>query len=336
MPKKAIEFVESAESRAALEALAHNKMEDPRVVERARILLACLEKVPLEQISAEFQVSRSMIFRWRSRFLKEGVSGLWDRPRTGKPPRYDEEFEKQVLDALTLPPPEGMPRWDGQSLARHLGASDDAVWRVLRKHGISLTRQRVWSVKARMHLSGGHAEKVVGLYIAPPVWIMAQRSPNLPVREARVITRNRTVGNALLRALGKFGELQLNQALELAASTPCKALTSSKKKEEIINFFNEMVEQTLPHQQLKFLVLGNVSTMEISGWMAAHQNVAFRFYESLESARLILTRYYESLDEGYSALVRQMMEYPQDAPPFTWKALCPAQDGEKGADASPA
>ena len=321
MPKKLMDLSGSLSKRKQLEEVANNKMEDPRVIERARILIACLDKQPLEKIAADFQVSRSMIFRWRSRFLKEGITGLLDRPRTGKPPRYDEEFEKQVLDALTLPPPQGMSHWDGQSLARALGASDDAVWRVLRRHGISLARQRIWSVKTRMHLSGGHARKVVGIYIAPPVWIMAQRTPYHPAQEAQVVSRNRTVGNALLRAAGKWGELALNQALQVAIDTPAKAIASSKKKEEIINFFNEMVENTLPHQQLSFLVLGKVTDLEISGWMAAHSQVKFSFFESLESAREILTRYYDSIGEEYSSLVRQMMDYPPSAPPFIWKTV---------------
>lgn len=324
MPKKMLELALSPTARMELEELAQNKMEDPRVVERAKILLACLDKQPLEDICAQFQVSRSMVFRWRSRFLKEGIAGLWDRPRTGKPPRYDEQFEKLVLDTLALTPPSGLPRWDGVSLAQYLGASDDAVWRVLRRHGISLARQRVWSVKTRMHLSG-HADKVVGIYIAPPVWIMAQRTPFQSPQEARVITRNRMIGNALLQAAGTDGELNLNQALDVAIRTPLKPITASKKKEEIINFLNDMVEHTLPNQQLTFLLLGKVSELEISGWMAAHHEVSFKFYESMDSARTMLAQYYESIGEGYGTLVQQMMAYPQDAPPFTWKTYSQAQ-----------
>jgi hypothetical protein len=51
-----------------------------------------------------------------------------------------------VLAALEQKPPSGQAVWDGPALARHLGTSDDAVWRILRKEGICLSRQRSWCV----------------------------------------------------------------------------------------------------------------------------------------------------------------------------------------------
>ena len=318
MPKKA-EIIPSQTELHALQQLAHNPLEDHRVVERAQIVMACLNRQSLDEISAQFQVSRSMIFRWRARFLQDGVAGLWDKPRTGKPARYDDAFEKQVLDTLATPPPPGQLRWDGQSLAAHLNASDDAVWRVLRRHGLSLVRQRVWTVKTRLNLAG-KALHLAGLYIAPPIWIMALRYPQAAPDEAQVYTRNRTAGNALLQAAGQDRELDLKQALSIMSTFP-QQIAPNKRREEMLNFINDALECTQPHQKLVILVLGDAASLELSSWVAAHQQVKFFFYENMDAAHARLEFHMPDLGEDYGAFVRQVMAYPHSASPFIWKTI---------------
>jgi len=320
MPKKIAEFLPSQEDRLALEQLAQNRMENPRVVERARILLACADKRPIDEIAAEFQVSRSMVFRWRARYLQDGMAGLWDKPRTGKPPHYDEEFKKQVLQALSLPPPDGKSQWDGQSLARFLGASDDAVWRLLRRYGISLARQRVWSVKTPVPFPYLNT-RLAGLFIAPPVWIMAQRSPQKLPDSARGYTRNRMAGNNLIQAEKKAGILDLQHSLQIMAQASRQLPSHNKRREEMFNFLNDILLSTLPGQHLTFLVLGNATALEVSSWMAAHQEVQFRFFETMKDAQMLLDQKKAFMNTHYEALIRQIMDYPADAPPFIWKTL---------------
>lgn len=52
-----------------------------------------------------------------------------------------------VLQQLDQPPPKDIVRWNGPLLVARLeDISDDQIWRVLRKHGISLERRRSWCV----------------------------------------------------------------------------------------------------------------------------------------------------------------------------------------------
>lgn len=306
--------------RQALEQLAQNPMESPRIVERAKILLACRDGRPIDEIAAEFQVSRSMIFRWRSRFLKDGIAGLWDKPRTGKPPRYDEEFKKQIMDALSLPPPSGHAHWDGQSLSQYLGASVDAVWRVLRRHDISLARQRIWSVKISPPFPDLDT-RMAGLFIAPPVWIMAQRSPQKSSVCALGSTRNRQLGNKLIKAAQKTGELDLRHALQIMVHDPRQVPSPNKRKEDMFNFLNDILSSTTPDQRLTFLVLGDASILKLSGWIAAHQDVSFRFFETMDDVHMLLNQIKHNINIHYETLIRQILDYPADASPFIWKIL---------------
>jgi transposase len=126
----------SAEQRTELMNLARSRSEEARLVERAKIILACLDGKRNDEVSREVGVRPNTVGLWRKRFAVGGMAGLRDQPRPGKKPRYGEELRRRILRQLELPPPPGLPGWDGGTLAAALGVSDAAVWRVLR-HSMS-------------------------------------------------------------------------------------------------------------------------------------------------------------------------------------------------------
>src|SRR5271165_2262995 len=64
-------------------------------------------------------------------------------------------------------PTKGQAVWDGPALAEYLKTSVHAVWRVLRKEGVGLARQRNWCVSTDPEFTAKAAD-VVGLYLNPP------------------------------------------------------------------------------------------------------------------------------------------------------------------------
>ena len=60
-----------------------------RLVERARIVLGCLEGEPNDQIAAKIHLQVATVALWRKRFLDGAIAALGDLPRPGKPPTYD-------------------------------------------------------------------------------------------------------------------------------------------------------------------------------------------------------------------------------------------------------
>lgn len=83
------------------------------MVERARIVLACLQGKEIQQIAREIGVSIPTVSKWRRRFAQDGVSGLSNRARSGKPATYDSAFRDRVLALLEQPPPAGLGPWVG-------------------------------------------------------------------------------------------------------------------------------------------------------------------------------------------------------------------------------
>ena len=146
MPRYAPELECSVEDKASLVALAKSRTAEAQAVERARIILACLEGKEIQFVARELGISLATVSKWRQRFSLWGLRGLGDRPRPGKPVRYDAAFRNRVLATLEEPPPPGMSHWDGPTVAEKLDASVHAVWRVLRREGIYLQRRRSWCV----------------------------------------------------------------------------------------------------------------------------------------------------------------------------------------------
>src|ERR1700738_5173889 len=98
----------TAEQRSELMALARSRTEEARLVERAKIVLACLEGKRNDAVSREFGVRPNAVGRWRKRFAAAGLAGLRDRARPGKTAKYGADLRLRVLRHLELPPPTGV------------------------------------------------------------------------------------------------------------------------------------------------------------------------------------------------------------------------------------
>lgn len=78
-------IVLSDEDRRLLESLVRKRTAERRVVERARIVLAAADAVENATIAARFGLAVNTVLKWRKRFFEEGIDGLTDRKRSGRP-----------------------------------------------------------------------------------------------------------------------------------------------------------------------------------------------------------------------------------------------------------
>ena len=88
----------------AVRRLAHSRTEPARLVERARMvrLAAGGRTVPL--IARELGVGADTVRTWLKRFNAEGLDGLRDRPRSGRPATYTPEQVSEVVAASLIRP----------------------------------------------------------------------------------------------------------------------------------------------------------------------------------------------------------------------------------------
>jgi transposase len=120
----------SAADRAVLEQRARTYTAPFAVVVRAKIVLLAAGGVANMDIAARLDVDVDVVSRWRKRFVTEGLAGLGDRKRSGRPRSFAAEVVAQVK-AMACEPPQAravpLSRWSSAELASQAVAEGLAV-----------------------------------------------------------------------------------------------------------------------------------------------------------------------------------------------------------------
>ena len=137
------------------------------LAQRARIVLLADEGVGTNEIVHRVGVSKPTVIAWKKRYAAEGIAGLDDRAKPGRPAQVD---EVAVVLATLEPPPQklGVTHWSSRLLADHLGGISN-VWvaRIWRKWGLQPWRRETFKFSTDPELEA-KVRDVVGLYLAPP------------------------------------------------------------------------------------------------------------------------------------------------------------------------
>src|SRR5262245_53699007 len=92
------------EERQAVARLAHSRTDEARLVQRAQAIERLADGERPCAVAGRIGLSRNQLYQWLHRFNAEGLAGLRDRPREGRPPTYSPEQVAEVIaTALTDP-----------------------------------------------------------------------------------------------------------------------------------------------------------------------------------------------------------------------------------------
>src|ERR687894_822251 len=111
-------------------------------------------------------VSKPTVIAWKRRYAAEGIGGLVDRPKPGRPAHVD---EVAVVSATLEPPPQrlGVTHWSSRLLAAQLGISHVWVGKIWRTWGLQPWRCQTFKFSTDPQLEA-KVRDVVGLYLNPP------------------------------------------------------------------------------------------------------------------------------------------------------------------------
>ncbi len=73
------------DQRNELEEMARRYTSPYCDVIRAKIVLMAAEGLRNDEIASRLDTHREIVSKWRKRFFEQGLAGLKDRPRVGKP-----------------------------------------------------------------------------------------------------------------------------------------------------------------------------------------------------------------------------------------------------------
>src|SRR5512139_876495 len=264
MPRKAIEIKLTEDQKAQLEKLTRSHSAERRLVERASIILACAAGKQNLEIAAEHKMSVPRVSKWRRRFAEQGLAGLEDGQRPGKPVTYGQAFRDKLLSKLETPPPEGLARWDSQTLSEELGVSKHAVWRMLKKEGIHLQRARSWCVSTDPEFTEKSAA-IIGLYLNPPLnalVLSVDEKPSIQALEREtgyIETCDQKTVRAYQSTYKRHGTLNLFAALNVATGQIKAQTTQTKTREDFQNFLDQVLLD-LPSDKDVHVILDNYCT----------------------------------------------------------------------------
>ena len=89
MPRKSPYVITlSGGMREKVESIARKYTSPYRDVVRARVVLYAAQGLNNDEIATRLDTPRQIVSKWRKRFYEEGLEGLAERPRAGKPPGF--------------------------------------------------------------------------------------------------------------------------------------------------------------------------------------------------------------------------------------------------------
>jgi len=337
MPRRAPKIEIRSEDRPTLLRWANSRTLSKQVVERAKMILDSEVGKPVKQIALELNTYPNKVIHWRRRYVEFGLKGLQDNPRSGRPAKYDEAFRNRVLKLLSKPPPNGLASWDGPTLASELNVPVDAVWKILRKEGINLQRQRSWCISTDKAFAPKAAD-IVGLYLNPPlhaVVLCVDEKPSIQALERKtgyIKTDNGKIIRAYKSTYKRHGTLNLFAALAVSTGQIKGKVTETKKRVDFLEFMDDLVADYPVEQQIH-VILDNYSTHKKNEeWLVKHKNVHFHFtptsaswlnqieiWFSIFSRKALRGASFASPHELRQRIEDFIERYNPDSKPFKWR-----------------
>ena len=337
-PLKPLEV--SGSTREELESLSRSLSLAAGLVSRAKIVLLCADGFDNKAVAEEVGTSRQTVGKWRERFRTQGLMGLYDERRPGKP-RSIEDDEVMVLLRKTLDtePADGSTHWSCRSMADTTGVSKSTVHRVWKAFNIQPHRQKHFKLSTDPFF----VEKVhdiVGLYLNPPdnamvlcvdekgqTQALERTQPLLPLGLGYV--------EGITHGYIRHGTTTLFAALDVATGQILAQCKPRHRHQEFLSFLKH-IDANVPPDLDVHLVVDNYSThkhVKVKRWLAARPRYHIHFtptYSSwinqVEIWFNIITQ--KAIRRGSFSSVRQLVDkiryftdaYNPQARPFLWTA----------------
>lgn len=334
-PKQPLMLTE--EERERLESLAHRARSQPLLARRARVVLACAEGLSNQSVSRRLRCSLGRVGKWRARFLKSRLEGLYDEPRPGAPRTVSDAKVEQVIVQTLESTPRGETHWSTRGLAKATGLSRMTISRIWHAFGLEPHRTDTFTLSPDPLLIE-KVRDIVGLYRNPPdhalvlcvdeksqIQALDRTQPLLPMQPGQWERRTHDYQ--------RHGTTSRFAALELKTNRVMGPLRRRHRSAEFRKFL-DLIEAQVPAELEVHLVLDNYGTHKtalIRQWLAKRPRFHVHFTPTYGSWINLVERWFAELTnkrirrgvfrsvKEWEAAIREYSEvHNEDPTPFIW------------------
>lgn len=334
-PKQAL--IVTKEERQRLESLAHRARSQALLARRARVVLACADGLDNKAVAKKLRCCVGMVGKWRARFLKARLEGLYDEPRPGAPRKVSDDQVENVVIRTLESTPRGQTHWSTRGLAKESGLSRMTISRIWHAFGLQPHRADTFKLSPDPQLIE-KVRDIVGLYMNPPehalvlcvdeksqIQALDRSQPLLPLRPGQVERGTHDYK--------RHGTTSLFAALELKTSRIIGQLHRRHRSQEFRQFL-DTIEANVPGELDVHIVLDNYGTHKtavIRKWFAKRPrfhvhftptygswiNLVERWFAEITNKR-IRRGVFRSVKELETAIREFIAVHNQDPKPFVW------------------
>lgn len=330
-------IVLTAEERVRLAELARRSKTANAVARRARIVLAAADGLGNTEIARKLGVGVATAEKWRGRFLRRRLDGIFDDPRVGAPRTITDAQVETVITKTLEETPVGETHWSRRSMSRVVGMSADTIGRIWRAFGLKPHLAETFKLSPDPQFID-KVRDIVGLYLSPPsnavvlcvdeksqIQALERTQPLLPLRPGQPERR----AHDYLR----HGTTTLFAALNTATGEVLARCEQRHRHEEYLRFLRE-IDAHVPAELDVHLVVDNYATHKtpaVMRWLAKRPRFHLHFTPTYSSwlnqvERLFADLTNKALRRGsfrsVGALELAIRTYldTRDPKPFTWTA----------------
>ena len=336
-PKKPI--ILSDQEHEQLTSIVRSRSLPHGLVTRAQIVLMAAEGVISNEIAKKVGLSAQSVCKWRQRYLQQGILGLHDELRPGRPRSVsDEQVATLIRKTLNTKPKKGT-HWTIRSMAKETELSRPTVHRVWKAFGLQPHRQRHFKLSTDPFF----VEKlrdIVGLYLNPPdkamvlcvdeksqVQALDRTQPLLPMGLGYV--------EGVTHDYVRHGTTTLFAALDIATG---KVLTRCKRRhrhQEYLQFL-KYIDHNVPEDLDIHLVVDNYATHKhdkVKRWLAARPRYQVHYTPTYASwlnqveiwfniitQKAIRRGTFRSVKDLVAKIDQFVNHYNKETQPFVWTA----------------
>ena len=288
-PRPAVEIQLSKLEERELGSFARSRSLPHALVLRAKVVLLAAEGLDNLQISEQVGLSRIAVGKWRKRYAQQGLPGIYDQLRSGRPRNIADEKIAQLVSRTLKRKPKNATHWTVRSMADEVGVSKSTVQRVWRTFGLQPHRQKHFKLSTDPFF----VEKlrdIVGLYLNPPenavVLCVDEKSQCQALERTQPVL---PVGLGYVEGIThdyvRHGTLTLFAALDIARGEVLAQCKPKHRHQEFLAFLKH-IDKNVPAELDLHVILDNYASHnhpKVKAWLARRPRFHFHFTPTYSS-----------------------------------------------------